>query len=107
MRNGRRASTVRLVRQQLRRVEIRFDCTAGEMRLEYATTAAEAGHFAEAMITRGYRVLVDRNAPRAAAVAVPRPVAVCLTDSDRSGLEFNLDSNIMTVTAGRSRPPMR
>ncbi|MFE6926016.1 hypothetical protein ACFVAV_33735 [Nocardia sp. NPDC057663] len=49
-----------LVRQKLLRVEIRFDCVAaGEVRLEYAATAAEARHFAAAMIRRGYRVLVD------------------------------------------------
>ncbi|MGW4124978.1 hypothetical protein [Nocardia sp. NPDC004711] len=64
MRSGNRVSTVTLVGRQLFRVEVRFDCASGEMRLEYAATAAEASHFAAAMIARGYRVQVDRRVRR-------------------------------------------
>ncbi|MBF6149521.1 hypothetical protein [Nocardia nova] len=61
MRSGNRVSTVALVRRKLLRIEVRFDCASGELRLEYAADAAEARHFAAAMIRRGYRVLVDRE----------------------------------------------
>ncbi|WP_433567225.1 hypothetical protein ACQP1O_19755 [Nocardia sp. CA-151230] len=52
------------MRQELLRVEVRFDCVAGELRLEYSASSAEARHFAAAMIRRGYRVLVDRKVRR-------------------------------------------
>ncbi|MGW5514387.1 hypothetical protein [Nocardia africana] len=64
MRKVRRASTVSLVREEFHRVEIRIDCTEGELRVEYKATAAEASHFAAAMIKRGFRVLVDQKVRR-------------------------------------------
>lgn len=56
-------SRVMFADRQLLRVEVRFYCR-GEMRLEYAAPAAEARHFAAAMIRRGYRVLVDAKVRR-------------------------------------------
>jgi len=64
MHDEHRVSRVALVRRQLLRIEVQFDCAAGEMRLEYAATTAEARHFAAAMIRRGYRVLVDQKVRR-------------------------------------------
>lgn len=64
MRGLDRVRTLTLVRQQLFRIEVRFDCAAGELLVEYVAGAAEAQHFAAAMIRRGYPVVVDRKVRR-------------------------------------------